>query len=42
MIFSKSEYIERLNKVKKSMQEKGIDLLVSRQKARLGKMIQAL
>ena len=28
MIFSKSEYIERLNKVKKSMQDKGIDLLV--------------
>ena len=33
MIFSKSEYIERLNKVKKSMQEKGIDLLVSQDTA---------
>mgnify|MGYP005717125291 FL=1 len=35
MIFSKSEYIERLNKVKKSMQEKGIDLLVSQDTANI-------
>ena len=35
MIFSKSEYIERLNKVKKSMQEKGIDLLISQDTANI-------
>ena len=29
MLFSKQEYQERLKKVKKSMQEKGIDLLIS-------------
>ena len=35
MIFSKSEYIDRLNKVKKSMQEKGIDLLISQDTANI-------
>ena len=35
MIFSKSEYIERLNKVKKSMQEKGIDLSISQDTANI-------
>ena len=29
MLFSKEEYKQRLDKVKKSMQEKGIDLLIS-------------
>ena len=29
MIFEKKEYIERLNKVKKEMQIRGIDLLIS-------------
>ena len=29
MLFSKEEYKHRLDKVKKSMQEKGIDLLIS-------------
>ena len=29
MLFTKEEYKQRLNKVKKSMQEKGIDLLIS-------------
>ena len=29
MLFTKEEYKERLNKVKKSMQNKGIDLLIS-------------
>ena len=29
MLFSKEEYKQRLQKVKKSMQEKGIDLLIS-------------
>ena len=29
MLFSKEEYKQRLDKVKKMMQEKGIDLLIS-------------
>ena len=29
MLFTKEEYKQRLNKVKKSMQEKGIELLIS-------------
>ena len=29
MLFTKEEYKQRLKKVKKSMQEKGIDLLIS-------------
>ena len=29
MLFKKEEYKQRLNKVKKSMQEKGIELLIS-------------
>ena len=29
MLFTKEEYQQRLNKVKKSMREKGIDLLIS-------------
>ena len=35
MNFSKSEYIDRLKKVKKSMQEKGIDLLISQDTANM-------
>ena len=35
MIFSKSEYSDRLNKVKKSMQAKGIDLLISQDTANI-------
>ncbi|MBD1141745.1 M24 family metallopeptidase [Pelagibacterales bacterium SAG-MED32] len=35
MNFPKSEYIDRLKKVKKSMQEKGIDLLISQDTANM-------
>ena len=35
MIFSKNEYKERLNKVKSSMQKKGIDLLISQDTANI-------
>ena len=35
MIFSKNEYKERLNKVKLSMQKKGIDLLISQDTANI-------
>ena len=35
MIFERSEYIERLNKTKKSMQKKGIDLLISQDTANI-------
>ena len=35
MIFEKNEYIERLNKTKKSMQNKGIDLLISQDTANI-------
>ena len=35
MNFPKSEYIDRLAKVKKSMQEKGIDLLISQDTANM-------
>ena len=35
MIFTQAEYKERLNKTKKSMQEKGIDLLISQDTANM-------
>ena len=35
MVFEKTEYIERLNKTKISMQEKGIDLLISQDTANI-------
>ena len=35
MIFEQNEYIERLNKTKKSMQKKGIDLLISQDTANI-------
>ena len=35
MIFEKNEYIERLKKTKISMQEKGIDLLISQDTANI-------
>ena len=35
MIFEQNEYIERLNKTKKSMQRKGIDLLISQDTANI-------
>ena len=35
MIFTQAEYKERLDKTKKSMQEKGIDLLISQDTANM-------
>ena len=35
MVFEKTEYIERLKKTKISMQEKGIDLLISQDTANI-------
>ena len=35
MSFTNQEYKERLNKVKKSMQDKGIDLLISHDTANM-------
>ena len=35
MLFTKEEYKQRLNKVKKSMQEKGIELLISQDTANM-------